>query len=184
MPAPRSPFHSTAFIRFSRRKRGYNITGLERGAGDPRIPGGAARRGANNAQRGRSRRKRNAHRRIPPPRLSSGNLNARRAPRPSAAHRPIIAARPAARVGTTEPAQLSQEPPPAWCERRPERGFPGPRRRSPQGGCTRSRADRLTALRWSGLYGTPAATDDALKRFDNSQGIMSQGIMSQGEPRD
>jgi hypothetical protein len=35
MPAPRSPFHSTAFIRFSRRKRGYNITGLERGAGDP-----------------------------------------------------------------------------------------------------------------------------------------------------
>jgi hypothetical protein len=42
----------------------------------------------------------------------------------------------------------------------------------------------LTALRWSGLYGTPAATDDALKRFDNSQGIMSQGIMSQGEPRD
>jgi hypothetical protein len=73
--------------------------------------------------------------------------------------------------------------------RRP-RGVSGARnagsqvRRSPQGGCTRSRADRLTALRWSGLYGTPAATDDALKRFDNSQGIMSQGIMSQGEPRD
>jgi hypothetical protein len=49
MPAPRSPFHSTAFIRFSRRKRGYNITGLERGRRRSRSP--AARQGAEQTTR-------------------------------------------------------------------------------------------------------------------------------------